>query len=205
MNFPAFQYVLYLATVISIIRIRDMRKHGLLYINIFLIWNTIIETIGFYLENNIWLYNVSTIIEFTILTLFFYTRSELLPIRKQIIGMCAFYLIFSLFNITLLQGINSFDNYTFLLSSLFIVIVACYYFYQMLIVLDDTKIYIRPVFWILTGLIAFYTCCFPIFSFYNILLADYPEDLATLHKVIMTFNMVEYCSFIIGILWISQK
>lgn len=207
MNLPAFQYVLYLATLTALVRFPSILSAGLGWILVFLVWNSTIETIGFILDSNYWLYNLSTIVDYAILTLFFYTRPELAHIRKILVGMYAFYLCFSLININFIQGLNAFDSYSFTISCFFIDLVSAYFFYRILIQLDDLEIYKKPGFWIVAGLVSFYTCCFPIFGLFNYMRANYPEEFSTIWSVIPALNLIQYLFFIIGFLClpISRK
>lgn len=134
----------------------------LLYFIPFLFLTVVIELIGtWHLSKglrNYWMFNVFTTLEFLFYTFLFYLYFKKNVFKKIVLYFMPLFTLMVLLNIFFIQGFNkTFNTYTFLLGSFFIVIFCCCYFYESVLPDKiDQQLSKQPFFWICSGLLIFY-------------------------------------------------
>ena len=148
--------------IVALYSYRQKRDKMLLYFIPFLFLTVIIELIGtWYLSKglrNYWMFNVFTTLEFLFYTFLFYLYFKKRIFKKIILYFMPLFTLMVLINILFIQGFNkTFNTYTFLLGSFFIVIFCCCYFYESVLPDKiDQQLSKQPFFWICSGLLIFY-------------------------------------------------
>lgn len=155
-----------LALISSIFFFLQKRNKVILYFIPFLFLTLTIEFIGskysqnsYYVKNiRYGMYNIFTTIEFLFYGYLFF--KHFIKKRLKLIALI-FLPVFTalvIFNILFLQGFSkTFNTYTFLIGSFFIVIFCCFFFYESVLPekIDD-QLMRQPFFWISSGLLIYY-------------------------------------------------
>lgn len=108
-------------------------------------------------QNNVWVFNISTNIEFVIYALIFY-RCLTFPAFKRIAWwfLCLYPLV-AFINVVFIQGFFYFHSMTMSLGSLFMILFCCLSFYEILYLREKMNLLQMPLFWFSTGILFFYT------------------------------------------------
>jgi hypothetical protein len=122
-----------------------------------------------HLGNNTAEYNIYLIFSFSFYLNFFREIVNSRLVKKIILGvMCAFFLL-SIINIAYIQKIGDFNSITYSLGCLLIITMAFYYFFEIFQHPKATKLTREPMFWITSGLLFYFSCCFPFIGVNNII------------------------------------
>ena len=164
MQFSIHQYFQILSFFLTTFFYLQNRKGNklLLYFIPFLFLTIIIECIGgWYLSKgvrNYWMYNVFTTLEFIFYSFLFYLFFRKAVFKKIILFFIPLFITFVILNMLFIQGVNkTFNTYTFLIGSFFIVIFCCSFFYESVLPDKiDQQLSKQPFFWISSGLLIFY-------------------------------------------------
>jgi len=154
-----FQVLSFIATTILFIK---KRNKLLLYFIPFLFLTIAVECTGAWFVSrsirNYWIYNVFTTIEFVFYSYLFYLHLKKPVFKKIVVWFIPVFVLLVILNILFKQGFNkTFNTYTFLLGSFFIVIFCCCYFYESVLPENiDQQLSKQPFFWISSGLLIFY-------------------------------------------------
>jgi len=154
-----FQVLSFIATTILFIK---KRNKLLLYFIPFLFLTIAVECTGAWFVSrsirNYWIYNVFTTIEFVFYSYLFYLHLKKTVFKKIVVWFIPVFVLLVILNILFKQGFNkTFNTYTFLLGSFFIVIFCCCYFYESVLPENiDQQLSKQPFFWISSGLLIFY-------------------------------------------------
>lgn len=203
--FPLFQYIIYLAALISLLRYIALRENGFLLLLVFCLFNSVVETVAFYIEDNAWLYNLSTILEFMILSRLFYLHTISKKIRIFNFVLQLLFLISSVINLIFVQKLWVFNSYTVVLGFSFLVLIACFSEYDLMIKGSSGAVFKNPILWISAGVTLFYTGSFFIMGMYNIIIKKYMPLFDTLKNVLQALNMIMYLFFIVAVLCLPKK
>ena len=162
MHFGIYLFFQIFSFLVALYSYRRKRDKMLLYFTPFLFLTVIIELIGtWYLSKglrNYWMFNVFTTLEFLFYTFLFYLYFKKNVFKKIVLYFMPLFTLMVLLNIFFIQGFNkTFNTYTFLLGSFFIVIFCCCYFYESVLPDKiDQQLSKQPFFWICSGLLIFY-------------------------------------------------
>ncbi len=154
-----FEVISFFASVFFYVQKRNKIP---LYFIPFLFTTVTVELIGGWcLSNaisNYALFNVFTTCEFLFYSFFFYMHFERAIFRKMVLFFIPVFILSVVLNMLLGQGWNkTFNTYTFLSGSFFIVIFCCCYFYESVLPENiDVQLGREPFFWIASGLLIFY-------------------------------------------------
>jgi hypothetical protein len=203
---PVYQILIFISFIASLICIasRAQRVKPLVFFPFFLLLTLFVEYYGEKLSNrNInttGLYNLFTFFEFLFYMIFFMSLFPS-PIAKKrlLLGMAAYFVI-TFINIFYFQGRKEFHTYTYMLGCLIVVILCIFYFFYLFRFPESGRLTRNPYFWIVTGLMFFYTCTFTLFGLNNFIaktIRQYTENLFLLQDIL---NMLLYTSFSIGFL-----
>ncbi len=145
----------------AILLYRKKRNKLVLYFIPFLFLTITVEGLGaWYISKSIrnyWIYNVFTTIEFVFYSALFYLHLKKSVFKKLVIWFVPVFILLVILNILFKQGFNkTFNTYTFLLGSFFIVIFSCCYFYESVLPENiDQQLSKQAFFWISSGLLIF--------------------------------------------------
>lgn len=138
------------------------RDKILIYFIPFLLLTVLIELFGIWSTSkgvkNYWIYNVFTTIEFLFYSSLFYLHFKKNIFKIIVSIFIPIFILLVLLNILFIQGLNkTFNTYTFLVGSFFIVIFCCCFFYESVLPDKiDQQLSKQPFFWICSGLLIFY-------------------------------------------------
>jgi hypothetical protein len=147
--------------------------------------------------NNMWLYHIYTVLEFTLLT-YFYSR-YMKDSSWSLILICAYvlFLMVAAFESYSL-GPKDLDNISTALESILIFVYALATYGRMMKQLEHTNLLSTSLFWINTAIFSYFSVCFFLFIFSNYLLKDSVNihlEMWGIHSVI---NIVFYSLISIG-------
>lgn len=175
----------------------------------FLLLTLFVEIYGSFLSsikhNNILLYNIFSIIEFSFY-LFIIGRMLRNPIAKRLIIYTVFiYEFMCLVNISFIQGLKTFNTVTFAIGCILIVFACIFYFFELFRLPKTEDLYKNPAFWICTGLLFFYSCGFPLYGFVNFWAHISPSLIRNFGKIMAILNMLLYSLFTISFLCLIPR
>jgi len=173
----------------------------------FLLLTVIVEFIGYLSgdfaakNQNYWLYNIFTAIEFIFYTFLFAENFKLPILKKAAYLFMPLLVCFSIINSRFLQGPDHFHTYTLLFGSFFMVFFCCCYFYEWVLPEQITLNLVKqPFFWICVGLLLFYLGSVIINALYEYLRSsDMDKEGRRIYGLInRSLNVILYSSFIIS-------
>ncbi|MDB5209698.1 MAG: hypothetical protein JWQ30_525 [Sediminibacterium sp.] len=182
------------------------RNNLLLYFIPFLFLTVLIEYVGgWYLSQgvrNYWIFNVFTTIEFIFYSFLFYLHFRKQGLKKIVIISMLFFVCAVILNLLFIQGFDkTFNTYTFLLGSFFIVVFCCLFFYESVLPEKiDQQLSKQPFFWICSGLLIYYLGSVIINALFEYLRNnDLGEEGKRIYGTINhTLNVILYSSFCIA-------
>ncbi len=182
------------------------RNKLILYFIPFLFLTVTIEYVGgWYLFNgrrNYWIFNVFTTIEFVFYAFLFYIHFKKDSLKKMVLFGIPFFLCCVILNLLFIQGFNkTFNTYTFLLGSFFVVVFCCSFFYESVLPDKiDQQLSKQPFFWICSGLLIYYLGSVIINALFEYLRNnDLGEEGKRIYGTINhTLNVILYSSFCIA-------
>lgn len=127
----------------------------------FLGFTVFVELLGTWLKfhhtHNTLLYNLFSIIEFIFYSHYFFKQNlNSRKIKTIVIRIAYIFPIIALLNLTLVQGFQTFNTYTYILGCLIFDIYCIIYFYQQFNNRNRTNFVRTPSFWIAAGILFFY-------------------------------------------------
>ncbi len=205
MDIPYQYYFIALSMIVGFIALIQKRiPHRLWLFPYFLVLTLVVEILGWQLsekgKHNADLYNFFSLSAFTY---YMYLIMEVVYSKKAkriILYVMSIYVVISLINILFIQKIHSFHTMTYSLGCFLIVVIAIYYFYELLQVPRSINLKREPSFWIVAGLLFFYICTLPILGVLNYLFS-FPGVIGrSLEDIIAILNALLYSLFTIGFL-----
>jgi len=198
-----FEIISFLASIFFYIR---KRNKIILYFIPFLFMTVTIESIGnWYLSKdvrNYAMYNVFTTVEFLFYSFLFNLSFKKPFFKKFVLFFIPFLVTVVIINILFIQGFNkTFNSYTFLLGSFFIVIFCCCYFYESVLPENiDIQLAKQPFFWITSGLLIFYLGSVIINALFEYLRSnDLQAEGVRIYGIINhSLNVILYSSFCVA-------
>ena len=192
--------------VLSIFIFIKKRNKVSLYFIPFLFLTVLIELIGTWYVykgyRNYWMYNVFTTIEFLFYTTLFYIHFKKILFQRIVLVFIPLFVLCVVLNILFIQGFNkTFNTYTFLLGSFFIVIFCCLFFYESVLPDKiDQQLSKQSFFWISSGLLIFYLGSVIINALFEYLRNnDLQEEGKRIYGIINhSLNVILYSSFCIA-------
>jgi hypothetical protein len=151
-------------------------------------------------QNNVLYYNLLAAVEFGFFTYFF---SQVIPNEniKRILGKTIFVLpLACLINFLFIQGTKAFSTYTFMASSVILIVLAVIYFYQSFNRATATSRFREPSFWINTGILFFFVCTASVIGATNYITVLPMETRKTLSAIILLVSAFFYLTFLIAFL-----
>ncbi len=166
MNFSVILFIPLVLTILSsIIFFKRYSSSPIKIAPIFLICSLLIEIIAIYaerkFENNMFVYDIYTILEFIFYSFIFYFSIENIIIKKTIIVWCIIFIVSIFLYYFNIYRISESNLLSLIISYIFIIFFSCIYLNQLLLNDAIIKYYHIPLFWI--SLAALY--CVSIFGF----------------------------------------
>ncbi len=106
-------------------------------------------------------------VEFTCYLFFLRYITSKLHLTRGILLTILLYIALSLLNFFFIQGASIFNTYTYILGSVLVVVLCVVYFNFLFRFARPGKLTAEPVFWIVTGLLFYYTCSLFVFGITN--------------------------------------
>lgn len=157
------------------------------------------ELAGLYLysiiKTNLPAYNVILLGEFVAYAYFFYIIAKLRWLKKLTITLMIVFPIFWFVAVFILFGFKSWNSYVYTAGSLFVLLFAIGYYYELITNAEVKRLSNNSEFWIVTGLIIFYTGNLPFLGMYNFLIVNYKDLAANLGTVLRILNIIMYSLF----------
>lgn len=158
-------------TFIGIVRSRNLGvklKFLLLYLIITLIKEIICVRLSLQKERNLHIYNLALIFNMIPLFLVYYYEFSEKLLKNVVLALITVATIFSVANITLIQGIEVFNTFSVLVINFFLTALTLLYFYTILKKAENLNLIKIPLFWMSAGLLVYSAGTFLIFSLYEI-------------------------------------
>lgn len=206
LKMPVYQILILVSFIASLICIsaKPNRIAPLIFFPFFLFLSFAVEYYGEKLSNrNINttnLYNFFTFFEFVFYIVFFMYLFPGSATKKKMGVVLVIYFVVTAINIFFFQGRKVFHTYTYMLGCLIVVILSISYFYYLLRFPETGTLAKNPYFWIVAGLMFFYTCTFALFGLNNFIAETIRQYTANLFIIQDILNMLLYTSFTIGFL-----
>jgi hypothetical protein len=200
---PIHIYAIFVSLIASVLLLAQKNIPGFLKLFPFFLFVTlVVELLGAFVrvENNTPLYNFFSIVEF----IFYLFVIKKILINRRVKRLMNFvmivYPIAALANIFLIQrSIYRLHITTYSIGCLLIVMFSIYYFYELFRATTFVNLKREPAFWIITGLLFFYTCSFPIFGFANFI-SGLSVIARNIGSVLVILNVILYILFAVGFL-----
>lgn len=131
--------------------------------------------------------------------MFLYLR-EIFRDKMMIILFISVYLIFCIVNLYFIQGFNTFNNISYNIGMMAVVISIFVYFRKILVRQTYFKLATIPLFWLSVGIIMFYSSAFPVLTFTNFLVRLEMNLASALYDLVQIGNVFLSLSFICTVL-----
>ena len=202
---PAYIIMIFISLIASVtaLSVKDNRN-TLKYFPFFLAITFLVEYFSWKIGNaqhtNIFIYNLFSVVEFAFYL--FFLRFIIYQFNKSNIILYSIlaYLALIIINIFFIQGRNLFHTYTYILGSLFIVILCIIYLNFLFRYTKASNLISMPVFWLVSGLLFSFTFSLPVFGIINFV-AKIPTHFERILRFMVDFmNIMLYLLFTIGFL-----
>ncbi len=153
-----------------------------------------------YSNNNIWLYNISLPLQYYFYMFFFNNVITSRLIKKSMKIIMLSFAIFSILNITLIQGIAQLNSYTLTYAGLFIIFAAGFYFVELI---NQTELIVlakSPLFWIVCASFFFHLALLPFIVSFNSLGLSGSKWFFYLYSIVVISNFITYSLYSIAFL-----
>lgn len=151
-------------------------------------------------QNNLPLYNLFSVVEFSFFTYFF--KEVMVGDKvKKIITLIQYLLpALCLVNIFLIQGVHVFHTYTYVIGCIVMVGLGMSFFYQLFSMAKKEDLLREPSFWISVAVLFFFSCSVSLIGAFNYV-AHLPDMLRNnLRKILLIVNSFFYFIFIVAFL-----
>ena len=205
-----FEAISFLASIFFYIQKRNKIP---LYFIPFLFATVAVEMLGGWLRSsgttNYAMFNVFTTFEFMFYSFLFYTQLKRSVFKRLVLFFIPFFILAVILNMLFVQGFNkTFNSYTFLLGSFFIVIFCCCYFFESVQPENiDLQLAKQPFFWISSGLLIFYLGSVIINALFEYLRSnDLQAEGIRIYGIINhSLNVILYSSFCVAFYLCTNK
>jgi hypothetical protein len=200
---PMHVFIIIICFVIALLA--KLQKNPPRYLNTFIIYILVtiaVEMMAWWYnihnKHNLMVYNFYGIINFTYLI--FLLRSFMANKRMiNVMGvLMVIYPILALINLFFIQGLDTFNTYTFLSGCIIVVTASVCYFYERIKYPGPHSLLKDPTFWVSTGLLFFYTCSPPLTGVLNAISLMPFYNYKTLYIINLMVNIILYLLFSIS-------
>lgn len=149
-------------------------------------------------RNNLTLYNAFVIVEF-VFYLFVLKSVIFSPsVKGKMNWIIFFFILLSCTNLIIVGKIETFQSVTYATGCLLIVIYSIFYFYELFNLPEFIDLLREPSFWIISGLLFYYTCTYPVMGMMNHLSRIPRLSYSTLEFLFTWTNVLLYLIFTIA-------
>lgn len=171
----------------------------------FIFFSVLIEVflgpyLAFRFNNNVWLYNLMTIIDNCYYSYLLIVGNSLLKFKKVFYICISFIIILGILNYLYFQGPNIVNTYTYHLSMFFVSGLIIYYLKSLIENSEVENLIQLPLFWISIGILFFYASSFPLLIFINQLIASKSKLVIPLYNIVQFANIFLSLSYIIALI-----
>lgn len=181
-----------------ILRRRDTMPYFTLFLFMSVVFEFFVET---YIEqkykNNYVAYAIFG--SFTVSYYLFLYLREIFKGRRTIL-LITLYLVFCAINLFIIQGYYTFNNISYNLGMMVVVISIFVYFRKILVRRTYFKLASIPLFWLSVGIIMFYSSAFPVLTFTNFLIRLEMNLASAMYDLVQIGNVFLSLSFICAVL-----
>jgi len=181
---------------------RNKDKTYLKWFPFFLVLSVVVETYGNYMSSlnidNTRLYNFFSHAEFIFYFFVLYHIIRSRRVKKAIFIIACIFVPLDLLNIFFGQGLDVFHAVTYSVGCVLIIAPSIYYFYELFRLPKLISLMREPSFWIVSGLLFFYSCSFPYFAFTGLLNDAAPFIMNNFSMIISILNILLYSLFSIA-------
>jgi hypothetical protein len=161
LHLPIFIYFELAAFIVSLLTWRYLKGTAFRLFPFFLFFIVAVELIGTYIAwvlhmKNGWLFNISTTLEFIFYAHIFSLALRNPTFKKLAVRFMVIYPILVLLNLLFVQGFTQFHSYTVALGNMFMIVLCCLFFYELLLHPLEGELRKEPMFWIGTGILFFH-------------------------------------------------
>lgn len=183
--------------------LKKMQPWYLRVLPFFILYIFCVERYSIYLNNhyqpNAWLYNFSSVIEFTFYQWLISQMYKLPKAQKISYIVNGSFAVIALINIIFFQGKTGFHSITFALGSFILIATSIFYFYQVLLFPSEEKLMLQPQFWVCTAVLFSFFAGFPIFCLNNFYNDKVSESIwPMISKINYIINIIYYALFAVG-------
>ncbi|MBK6699142.1 MAG: hypothetical protein IPG55_04435 [Saprospiraceae bacterium] len=150
-------------------------------------------------KNNVWLYNLMTIMNNSYYSYLLINGNSSLKSKKVFYICILCIIILGLSNYLYLQGPNIVNTYTYHLSMFFVSGLIIYYLKSLIENSEVESLIQLPLFWISIGILFFYASSFPLLIFMNQLIASKSDLVIPLYNIVQFANIFLSLSYIIAL------
>jgi len=161
LNLPIFIYFELAAFIVSVLTWQYLKGTAFRLFPLFLLFIVVVELTGRYMarvvhQNNSWLFNISTTVEFIFYAYIFSLTLRDPAFKKLALRFMVIYPILVLLNLLFIQGFIQFHSYTVALGNMYMIVLCCLFFYELLLHPLEGELRKVPMFWISTGILFFH-------------------------------------------------
>jgi hypothetical protein len=176
-------------------------KRSALYLKAFallLVLTTIIEITGHFTKNNLWMFNLFGIVEFSTIILIYRSLFISSKLKKLLLFFTILLGLGYLTSWVFFQGLNTFNNYNIAFSCVLVTITVLLYYHQLLKYNNPEPLVRVPMFWISTGILIFYACNIFFMGLLNYIMRVSMDLAIQLYNIIHILNIIMYSLYSIG-------
>ncbi|WP_207536377.1 hypothetical protein [Desertivirga arenae] len=163
-----------------------------------LVLTAIVEIVGHFLKNNLWMFNLFGVIEFSSIFLLYRRLFFSHKIKNLLLLFAGVTALIYLSNWLFFQGLNTFNNYTFAFSCMLVTVTVLLFYHQLLNDNNPEPLLRVPMFWISTGILVFYPCNIFFMGLLNYIMHVSMDLAKQLYTIIHILNIIMYSLYSIG-------
>lgn len=152
--------------LISLVSFSNGFSRSLKLLSFFILISVATEWTAWYLVRklhltSLWLYNLYNIVEFIFLPYLYYHHFDSKTLKKIIKYFIAAFPVISVINILFVQGLHTFNTYTYLAGNLFMIYLIVTFFRETIRMPTYSKLTRNPMFFVSCGYLLFFTIEIP--------------------------------------------
>lgn len=146
------------------------------------------------------LYNIYNIVNGSCYLFILYSFIRQRKVKRVVLFIVLSYFAFALLNLFFFQGLKTFNTISFAISSLLVILLCVYYFLELFLLTHYVYLVREPSFWIVTGLLFYFTCSFPLIATSNFMWELPGIIMDNLRVFLQLMNILLYSLFAIAFL-----
>lgn len=143
-------------------------------------------------KNNYPIYNVFSLIEFLILSIYFNTIIDRFKNKKVGVILGVSGVLFGILNILLFQPLDSFNNNFLFLEGFTIICLCLYSFYEILLNEDSIELNTMPAFWFNTAFLMYWSATYLTWPIYILVQITYKINTLYIDTALWVFSFLMY-------------